>query len=623
MNIENYIEKREILGAAGLFSAHGSFGIVDYTSNYKKEEKEGKSIYTYEQNGIRMTAIFSYFSNGVVIRRDFFENLTDDELEINKLSSRFRMDANEYEVYTQYSSWQHESMGDWQKLVTQVTVETQGIRTCDGATPMLALHNLFTKRNIVFHLIPNCQWKMNVRKSPYNDRELVVVEIGLQDSALSLKVKPGERIDLPEILFYEAKNKTDLDAYKLHEVFNSLYPRRSLPVVYNSWLYCFDMLDVDNLLKQVDCAADLGFEAFMIDAGWFGTGTEWSACVGDWEECKESGTKGRLAELSARVREKGMIFGLWLEPERAVKTSKAMQAHPDYFINQTFLDFSNEKARAFILDAISKPIDEYKVGWVKFDYNATTPYDPSHTAFYRYWEGYRQFIKEFKIRYPHIYISNCGGGGFRMELGMAKMFDSFWFTDNQGPYDGIRIIKDTLKRLPTGCIERWNVQKYCEGFLEYGNPNPVGKMIHCNNATWDFLIGVQDSFSEEFMRGGPFGFSCDIDSFSQKYKERWKEIITYYKKERDFFSSATARILIDNQSMIAIEYADVDLKKCYIQVFVKTVYSQDIIVYPVLNSSREYRYEDRKGLGYEFMEDGILIENLCNNSCITLSIEAV
>ena len=121
-----------------------------------------------------------------------------------------------------------------------------------------------------------------------------------------------------------------------------------------------------------------------------------------------------------------------------------------------------------------------------------------------------------------------------MELGQGLLFDSFWLSDNQGPYEGIRIVKDTLKRMPTGLIERWNVQKYCEDFPAYPQKNR-GRMIHCNDATWSFLIGVEDSFSEAFMHGGPMGFSCDIDAFSGEYKKRWSDVITQYKQDREFY----------------------------------------------------------------------------------------
>ena len=614
MKIENYFEQREVLGVQGLFYTRGSFGVID-GGTYACEKNGATATYSYEKNGVRLCAEFTTFGNGVVLRKDTFENLTDGVLEVNALTSRFRMLGNSYEVYTQYSAWQHESLGAWQPLVTQVTAQTNGVRFCDGATPMLGMHDLYTGKNTVFHLLANCQWKMTARKVPFSDKEFVLVETGFNDTGLRLQVQPHEIIELPEVFFFEAENKTDLDAYKLHEVFNTLYPRKTLPVIYNSWLYCFDILDIDALKNQASVAAEMGFEAFMVDAGWFGEGDTWFTAVGDWEENLTGGPKGRLGELSEHVRSLGMVFGLWFEPERAFCESKAMKAHPEYFIENTFLDFSNDEARAYILDAVSKQMDKYQLGWVKFDYNATTVSDLSANAFYRYWQGYEKFIAEFKARYPHVYMTNCGGGGFRMQLWHAKHFDSFWFSDNQGPYDGIRIIKDTLKRMPTGCIERWNVQRYVDGFTEYGNPNPIVRGVNCNNATWDFLIGVNDSFVEAFMKGGPLGFSCDLASFPENYKAYWKEVIAQYKKDREFYRTATARILLDDERTIVIEYADGALSRCVLQVFTKVTYANDILVYPVVDENAEYAQGDTIVSGKELRHDGLVVNDLVNNNC--------
>lgn len=631
MRLEKFFNKKKLDTVKGLMSTRGSFGTIESDAVYSLKTVGNKNIYTHETDTVRLTCEFTTFDNGAILRKDTLTNLTDKDIEINKLSSRFLMDGNAYEVYTQYSAWQHESLGEWQKLTTCITAETQGIRTCDGATPMLALSNLYNGVNTVFHLIPNCQWKMSVKKFPISKYEQVIVETGLQDSGLKLHVHKGETIELPEVVFFEAQNKTDLDAYKLHEVFNSLYPRRRLPVIFNSWLCCFSNVDVDRLKLQVDTAASLGVEYFMIDAGWFGIGSNWFKSVGDWEENLTGGPKGRLYELSEYVREKGMGFGLWFEPERAGVESKAVKSHPEYFINNTFLNFADEKARKYILDAVKTQMDKYKISAVKFDYNATMPYDLTSEAFYRYWQGYRAFIKEFKTIYPNVYMTCCGGGGFRMELGQAKLFDSFWFTDNQGPYDGIRIIKDTIKRLPPALIERWNVQTYTKGII----PNNPDKsvMIHCNNATWDFLIGIKDSFSEEFTRGGPIGFSCDINAFSDEYKNRWKAVIDEHKLTRDFYINASAKILVDSNEIIAIEYFDKNFDKLIIQVFSKVTYTYDLTVYPTVDENAEYVVNGQIVNGKSLKRDGLYISAdkyedifqgaLLDNDCITFVLNKV
>ena len=619
MNFDHYVDLKGKLGVSGLFFAAGSFGMIDGSECYERLDADKTTTFSYRNDTVCLEAEFTAMENGIVIRRDRFFNLSENEAEINSLSSRFTLTGNEYEVYTQYNAWQHESRGAWQKLVTQITAASEGIRTCDGATPIMGFHNLYTEKNTVFHLIPNAQWQMTARKFPQGDKEIAVLEIGFYDKALRLKVAPGEMIELPTVVFFEAESKIDLDAYKLHEWYNENYPRKALPILYNSWLYCFDNLNIDALLKQADCAADMGFEAFMIDAGWFGRGVDWGSEVGDWEENTVSGPCGRLRELSDRVRERGMIFGLWFEPERAAPSSRALAEHPDYYINQKFLDFANPDAADYMLGVISEQIDKYEIGWLKFDFNATIPYDPSGNAFYRYMQGQKEFILRLRERYPELYITNCASGGHRMELGQGMLFDDFWLSDNQGPFEGIRIVKDTLKRMPSSLIQRWNVQKYCDDFLVYPGKR-MGRMVHCNNGTWDFLIGINDSFSEAFMHGGPMGFSCDINAFPIEYKKRWSDVIAQYKRDRAFYKDATARILVDSDSIIVIEYADKAMDRCVIQIFTKTTYAREIVLYPSVHSEEQYRCGELLLSGKDIKENGILIKNLSDNSCRVLNI---
>ncbi len=620
MKIENLVDLKRTRGISGFLFAHGSFGIIDGASDYVRTQEENKITYRLEQNEVALVAEFTQYENGVVIRHDYLENLSDKPIEINGLCSRFCMDGSDYEVYTQYSGWQHESKGAWQKLVTQITAAGQGIRSCDSAAPMMALHNCYTGKNTVFHLMPNAHWKINARKFPVSEKEIVVVEAGFNNENMRLSAAVGERIHLPTILFFDAKSKTDLDAYKLHEVYHKLYPRKKMPVIYNSWLYCFDNLDIDALLKQVDTAAELGFEAFMIDAGWFGDGDGWWGSVGDWEENTVGGPKGRLIEISNRVREHGMVFGLWFEPERAYSKSKAVTAHPEYYINNAFLDFANPEAVQYMVDVLSKQIEKYNIGWVKFDFNDSITLDPSGNAFYRYLKGQRQFVETLQKRFPDLYFTNCAGGGFRMDLNQGSMFDSFWFSDNQGPFGGLRIIKDTFKRMPPALIERWNVQKYAEGFPKLGQAETTGIMFSCNDATWEEIVKVDDTFTENFLTTGPLGFSCDIAAFPQHYKEYWKSRIAQYKQERDFYMNATARILVDTNDIVAIQYADVELKHVVLHLFTTTTYARDLILYPVVNEQAQYQIDGIVQDGKELVENGIHIENLKNNSCRTLKL---
>ena len=619
MNVDNYLDFSGTQNVSGLIFASGSFGLIDGTEKYTRSDTEEKTVFEYTGCAVKLKSEFTQYKNGVVIRRDSFQNVSDKEIEINSLLSRFSLDGNAYEVYTQYSAWQHENRGGWQNLITEIRASSQGIRSCDGAAPIMGFHNLYTNKNTVFHLLPNAKWQMSARKVAASLKEIVVVETGFHDTGLRLTVHANETIELPTVIFFSAESKTDLDAYRLHEVYNNLYPRKTLPVLYNSWMYCFDKLNIDDLIKQADCASKMGFEGFMIDAGWFGNGEDWFKSVGDWEENQLSGPKGRLSELSEYVREKGMIFGLWFEPERADKSSKSVAKHPEYYICDSFLDFSNPDAVDYILTLLSQQIERYHIGLLKFDFNDSIPIDPTGCGFYRYLKGQKNFISRLREKYPDIYIINCAGGGYRADLMQAEMFDSFWITDNQGPYEGIRIIKDSLKRMPTSLIERWNVQKYCDNFPVY-NGESTGRMIHCNDATWTSLIGIDDSFSTAFMQGGPIGFSCDIDSFPEKYKDIWAREIAKHKKNREFYKNAASRILVDSDSIIVIQYSDEKLNRCIIQFFTKTTYTKKLIIYPKVSEKDNYLYNGKTVKGSDITENGTVITDIAQDSCKTFEL---
>ena len=145
-------------------------------------------------------------------------------------------------------------------------------------------------KTLVLHLLPNAQWKISIRKCPVSGKNsVVVIDVGINDKGLNMKVAAGETIDMPQVLLFEAKSALDLDAWKLHAVCDRLWPRREMPVIYNTWLLRFDTIDVDEILRQADCAAELGVELFLIDAGWFGFSGDWGNDIGNWTENRNGG----------------------------------------------------------------------------------------------------------------------------------------------------------------------------------------------------------------------------------------------------------------------------------------------------------------------------------------------
>lgn len=132
------------------------------------------------------------------------------------------------------------------------------------------------------------------------------------------------------------------------------------------------------------------------------------------------------------------------------------------------LDFANDDACEYITNAVSSVIEKYRIGFVKFDYNAAATTDRYGSAFYRYGEGQRKFLHSIRKRFPDLCISLYVSGGFRIDPVNMQYCDSFWNSDNQGLFEGERLYKDLIKRISSSCIEKRNVSGDCKNVRAYG-----------------------------------------------------------------------------------------------------------------------------------------------------------
>ncbi len=596
------------------FSGHGSFGEVCGTVT-----REGQTI-TNASETYEIKCAYEKDAYGVFTRKDSFTNTSDQPIRVNSLKSRFVFNGDECQVYTQFNNWQHESTGSWQPLVTSVSVASRSTRLTMGGTPFMVLWSEQADRGVAFHVIPNGAWEIKAFRTGYASKHTkVVVELGLNDCGMDLEVRPGETVEMPEILCYEVRNKLDMDCWKLHNYMHARAPRKQMPMLYNTWLCRFDNLDYDVLIRQAELAAELGLEYYLIDAGWFGKGAAWSLSVGDWEENQTGALYGKMNEVADKVRSLGMKFGLWLEPERAVPTADNVKNYPQYYMKggteeepYYFLDFGNDEARNWMLDIVFGLIDRYGIEYIKDDYNADLFFDPKHTAFTDYHAGHAKFIKAIRDRYPNIYLTNCGSGGIRLDLKSYMLFDSAWPSDNESPYIEMRMYRDTILRMPPQGFERWiaalSIADRREFFqcFEGSNTGKLDRMVACGDAVWHHLVGVQESFMDGYMTCGPVGFSCDLRLLSEEARAHFKEKIAQIKAERDFWKTAVARILCDTKSVTAYQYSDVALHKVVVQMFTHETMQQDFRVYPVLDGAKSYRLEDGAVVtGQQLMDEGI------------------
>lgn len=602
------------IDARGFFGICGDFGEVDGDVELGADRVVAKNeVYTAALE-------WKIDENGVLEQKGRFLNHSDHTIEINSLASRFVFSGGDWEVYTQYHYWQNESQGAWQPLHTSVTASVQSTRSCSGAAPMLAIWNKQTDRGYVFHLITHATWEMNaIRAVCGGENNCVVVELGINRRGFSKALNSGESVSLPEVICYSAARKIDLDCYKLHTYLHRRFPRRSMPIVYNSWLYRFDKIDTPSVLCQIEKAAALGAEYFVVDAGWFGNGPTWWGYRGDWYENQTSGFCGHMKEVSDQVRAHGMKFGFWLEIESAGGCSNIIQKHPEYFIRDNaggnyFLNFANPTAASYIADTVIDLVHRYNVEFIKFDFNQDLFFDSDRNAFSDYHKGHRWVLKKIKDSCPNIYLENCASGGLRMELSDVDLFDSCWISDNHSPYVGMRIFRDTLLRMAPQFLEKWAAIRSVENFEPIYNTSN-DKLLSAHECCWGFAVELTPSFLRGFMLGGPFGISADLNLLSETSFAQIRETIRQIKEERPFWQSAVCRILANSDSVFALEYYDEQMKTLKILTYSLKAQQSDVLLYPFADGTASYQCNDRILTGKELSEDGIQIKIPKNYEC--------
>lgn len=82
--------------------------------------------------------------------------------------------------------------------------------------------------------------------------------------------------------------------------------------------------DEDRLLREIDYAAEIGANVFVLDDGWF----QW---MGDWDLNKEAFPDG-IGRLLDRVKNNGMRLGLWLAPTTVDRNAKRHAEYADALV---------------------------------------------------------------------------------------------------------------------------------------------------------------------------------------------------------------------------------------------------------------------------------------------------
>lgn len=297
---------------------------------------------------------------------------------------------------------------------------------------------------------------------------------GINPFASQYILKPKEVFKTPSMLYTisttgkgEVTRRFHAWARNHNGIYKSERPRFTL---LNNWEATYFNFN-ENVLKQIiGDAADMKFDLFLLDDGWFGNKyprNNDDAGLGDWDVNKAKLPNG-ISELVKESQNKNIKFGIWVEPEMVNPKSGLFEKHPDWVLtaanreldlsrNQLILDLSNPKVQDHVFGVVDNVLTQNPgIAYVKWDCNRYVtnpgsvylgPEKQSH-LWIKYTEGLFSVMKRVRAKYPDVYIMLCSGGGGRIDYGSMPFFDEYWISDNTDALDRIFIQWGTTHFFP-------------------------------------------------------------------------------------------------------------------------------------------------------------------------------
>jgi len=382
---------------------------------------------------------------------------------------------------TKYEEWGHE--GAWAfDPVSNGTVSVAGTRGKSGwGHPTFFARNRTTGEWFVASLAWSGNWAMHVtgghatdREDPQHNRAHLFFDLGPAASDPVLRVlEPGETVKSPETHLLLMRGDLDQVIQALHDhvrnyVLPKSIPGREYQVEANHRGYIPDHENEEAMKREIDIAASIGADEFVIDAGWYGPEpNRWAQNVGDWYA--GAWLPNDVTPIREYARSKRMLFGLWMEPESIGSASKLRQQHPDWVLTRfgrpvgtgRALDLANPVVAKWVESEIVRIIQKYDLDMFRIDYNTTVEEGGNRmkdgfleNTQWRHVETLYAIFDRVRKRFPRLIFQNCAGGGGRLDYGMMQRFQNTELSDwMRGPRE-MKILNGMTWVLPPEILLR-------------------------------------------------------------------------------------------------------------------------------------------------------------------------
>lgn len=415
-----------------------------------------------------------------------------------------------------------------------------------------------------------------------NDSDYHSLFAGINPKTSSLRLANGEVFKTPELaITYSDQGLSGASRNfhswaRAHKIAHGNVPRR---VLLNSWEGVYFDINEAGMAQMMSDIADMGGELFVMDDGWFGEKyprKDDTSSLGDWKVDRNKLPHG-IQGLVDAARERGIKFGIWIEPEMANTVSELYEKHPDWIINasnrdiakgrggsQVILDLSNPKVQDYVFSIVDDLMTNYPdIAYIKWDANMTIssygsqylPADRQSELYIRYHQGFAAVCDRIRAKYPDLTIQACASGGGRASYGIMPWFDEFWVSDNT----------DALQRI----YMQWGTSYF------FPSITMASHISASPNHQTQRVVPVK--FRADVAMSGRLGMEIQPRDMSESDIQQCKIAIADYKMVRDVVQFGDIYRLIspyDGKGLASMMYSTQDKSEAVLYMW-KTEHFQD------------------------------------------------
>ncbi len=459
--------------------------------------------------------------------------------------------------------------------------------------------------------------------------DVVVFTGGINNFDSKLELLPDGKFTTPSLIIGYSDSGPGKMTHNLHDFYREVIMQKVTlknfrRIIVNSWEAFYFNINEEKLLKLADIAKYIGAEIFVVDDGWFRGRNADTSSLGDWKPALNKFPNG-MNSFIKKIREKGLKFGIWIEPEMVNPDSELYKKHPDwcyYFKDrkriemrhQLVLNITRKDVKEYIKKVLKYIIDEFNPDYIKWDMNRyisqTGTSDKNNIPVWiEHTEVVYELMQYLKSLKPDLILEGCAGGGGRFNGDIFKYVDQMWTSDNNDPF--------------------------CRQYIQYGTSLFYPAIVMCCHVADSpySLTGRSSrlSFRNHTAMAGNFGIEANLLKWKKQELDFLKKDIMFYKDIRKIIYYGDLYRLENpyNSKRISFMYVSKDKREAVLFVYAieNLIKTNTIIKLKGLKPDKKYslNFKNKTMIikGKDLMNSGLKIPVKRKQDSLVIKIESI